>query len=69
MNDDFVQMRALLDRLRSTVHNLDFTLSVAQKKDFVHEELLEDINFDVEDVMMFARAVRDSWGNVFSDGR
>jgi hypothetical protein len=63
MQDDFVQMRALLDRLRSTVHNLDFSLSVAQKKDFVHEELLEDINFDVQDILMFSQAVRDSWRN------
>lgn len=63
--DDFVQMRALLERLRSTVHNLDFSLSVAQKKDFVHEELLEDINFDVQDILMFSRAVRDSWRNTY----
>ena len=63
MQDDFVQMRALLDRLRSTVHNLDFSLSVAQKKDFVHDELLEDINFDVQDILMFSQAVRDSWRN------
>jgi hypothetical protein len=65
MVDDFVQMRALLERLRSTVHNLDFSLSVAQKKDFVHEELLEDINFDVQDILMFSRAVRDSWRNTY----
>jgi len=65
MQDDFVQMRALLDRLRSTVHNLDFSLSVAQKKDHVHEELLEDINFDVEDILMFSRAVRDSLRNSY----
>jgi hypothetical protein len=65
MRDDFVQMRALLDRLRSTVHNLDFSLSVAQKKDFVHEELLEDINFDVQDILMFSQAVRDSWRNSY----
>ena len=65
MNDDFVQMRAMLDRLRSTVHNLDFSLSVAQKKDFVHEELLEDINFDVQDLLMFSRGVRDAWRNTY----
>jgi hypothetical protein len=65
MQDDFVQMRALLDRLRSTVHNLDFSLSVAQKKDHVHEELMEDINFDVEDILMFSRAVRDSLRNSY----
>jgi hypothetical protein len=65
MVDDFAQMRALLDRLRSTVHNLDFSLSVAQKKDFVHEELLEDINFDVQDILMFSQAVRDSWRNSY----
>jgi hypothetical protein len=65
MQDDFVQMRAMLDRLRSTVHNLDFTLSVAQKKDFVHEEMLEDINFDVEDLLMFSRGVRDAWRNTY----
>jgi hypothetical protein len=65
VNDDFVQMRAMLDRLRSTVHNLDFSLSVAQKKDFVHEELLEDINFDVQDLLMFSRGVRDAWRNTY----
>ena len=65
MNDDFVQMRAMLDRLRSTVHNLDFSLSVAQKKDYVHEELLEDINFDVQDLLMFSRGVRDAWRNTY----
>ena len=61
MGDTFVQMRALLDRLRSTVHNLDFSLSVAEKKDVVHGEMVEDISFDVADVLMFARAVADSW--------
>ena len=65
MQDDFLQMRALLDRLRSTVHNLDFSLSIAQKKDDVHEELLEDINFDVQDILMFSRGVRDSWRNSY----
>jgi hypothetical protein len=65
MQDDFVQMRALLERIRHTVHNLDFTLSVAQKKDFVHEELLEDVNFDVEDLLMFSRGVRDAWRNTY----
>jgi len=64
MNDDFAQMRALLERLRSTAYNLDFSLQVAQKKDFVHDELLEDIGFDVADVTMFARAVADSWARV-----
>jgi hypothetical protein len=65
MRDDFAQMRALLDRLRSTVHNLDFTLSVAEKKDYVHEELLEDINFDVGDLLMFSRGVKDAWRNTY----
>ncbi len=65
MNDDFVQMRAMLDRLGDTVRNLDFSLSVAQKKDFVHEELLEDINFDVQDLLMFSRGVRDAWRNTY----
>jgi hypothetical protein len=55
----------MLDRLRSTVHNLDFSLSVAQKKDYVHEELLEDINFDVQDLLMFSRGVRDAWRNTY----
>ena len=65
MNDDFVQMRAMLDRLGDAVRNLDFSLSVAQKKDYVHEELLEDINFDVQDLLMFSRGVRDAWRNTY----
>jgi hypothetical protein len=65
MRDDFAQMRALLERIRHTVHNLDFTLSVAEKKDFVHEELLEDINFDVGDLLMFSRGVKDAWRNTY----
>jgi hypothetical protein len=65
VNDDFVQMRAMLDRLGDAVRNLDFSLSVAQKKDYVHEELLEDINFDVQDLLMFSRGVRDAWRNTY----
>ena len=65
MNDDFVQMMAMLDRLRSTVHNLYFSLLVAEKKDYVHEELLEDINFDVGDLLMFSRGVKDAWRNTY----
>lgn len=64
MIDDINQMRMLLDRLRSTVHNLDFSLKIAQGKDFIHDEMLEDIGFDVADVQMFSRAVADSWRNI-----
>ena len=65
MRDDSAQMRALLDRLGSVVSNLDFTLSVAENRNHLGEELLEDINFDVQDLLMFSRGVRDAWRNSY----
>lgn len=64
MKDDIRQMRALIDRLVSTANNLDFTLKIALDRDTHSEELLEDINFDVEDILMFTRAMKDAWNNV-----
>lgn len=65
MQDDFGQMRALLERLGHTARNLDFSLSVAENKNVVHDELLEDINFDVDDLLMFCRGVSDAWRNSY----
>jgi hypothetical protein len=61
MRDDLAQMRALLDRLQSTANNLDFTLKIAEGRATLGGEMIEDINFDVDDIMMFSRAVSDAW--------
>jgi hypothetical protein len=62
MNSTLQQMIDLMAEVDNASSQLAFNLSVAVKKDFLHDEFLEDLEFDVHRLNMFARAVRDAWG-------
>jgi hypothetical protein len=61
MSSVLQQMIDLLAEVDNASSQLAFNLSVAVKKDSLHGEFVEDLEFDVHRLNMFARAVRDAW--------
>lgn len=58
---DLQQMIDLLAEVDNASSQLAFNLGVAVKKNFLHDEFLEDLEFDVHRLGVFSRAVRDAW--------
>lgn len=61
MSGSWYQIDRLLGRLEDSIDSLRFDISVVNQRDKVSEEVIDDLRFEVNDIMMYARAVRDGF--------
>jgi len=61
MSEDWYQIDRLLGRLEDSIDSLRFDIGVVNQRDKVCEEAIDDLRFEVNDIVMYARAVRDGF--------
>lgn len=61
MSESWVQIDRLLGRLEDSIESLRFDISIVNQRDRVSEETMDDLEFEVNDILMYARAIHDGF--------
>lgn len=61
MSESFVQIDRLLGRLEDAIESLRFDISIVNQRDRVSDEAMDDLEFEVNDILMYARAIHDGF--------